>query len=103
MEMKEPTVKEIKVFVEDDQIKLKRNHAFTLYNDEVITWTCDHLLAVHFPPESPLAAENLGRTSNLIRKNKTTPHLPYKYSIAVYDGRKVLILDPVMIDVPPEN
>jgi hypothetical protein len=101
--MKEPTMKEIRVEVEGDRIKLKRNHAFTLYNDELITWTCNHVFAVHFPPGSPFAAENHGRTSTLIRTKATTPHLPYEYTVAVHDGIKVLILDPVLIDVPPEN
>ena len=96
----------IPIEVAEGEIRLGRNHAAAVHTDERIVWTCKEcLFAVQFPPGSPFRVENLGHASSLTVAKEAQAHVPYKYTIAVHDDRnkRVLILDPVIIFIPPRG
>ena len=96
----------IKIDVSAGEIKLQRNHAVAAYSDEKITWSCEGcFFAVQFPPGSPFRVVNSGKVSTVIMPEDSIPCLPYKYTIAAFDpaGKQVLIVDPVLVRIPPNG
>ncbi|MCJ7524633.1 MAG: hypothetical protein MUP71_05335 [Candidatus Aminicenantes bacterium] len=106
MEMRTQKEFRINIDVSDGEIKLERNHAVAAYADEVITWSSEGcVFAVQFPPGAPFTVENNGNLSTMIMPKDAIPCLPYKYTIAAFDNKhdKVLIVDPVLVRIPPKG
>ena len=106
MEMAKAREFEIKISIQDGEIRLGRNHAIAAFPDEAVVWTCpEHAFAVQFSPDAPFEVANGGNRSVLKRTRNVPPSQPFKYTIAVYDEKikKVLILDPVYIEIPPRG
>jgi hypothetical protein len=94
----------IDIDVSEGKIRLGRKHAVAAFTDEVITWVCkDYLFAVQFPPDSPLQVTNQGKLSTMTMPKEAISSFPYKYTIAVFADNKVLILDPVLVPIPPRG
>lgn len=106
MAIKTKEVIPISIDVSEGEIKLERNHAVAAYAHEKITWSCaDCFFAVQFPPGAPFRVENTGKISTMIMPEDAIPCLPYKYTIAAFDrtGNQVLIVDPVLVRIPPKG
>jgi len=107
MEGTREKVYEIKIETEGGMIRLHQNHAVAVFTNSVIKWTCDkYPFAVQFKPGSPLQAKRGENNSFVLDMGeKATLYCTYKYTIAVYDtdNKMVLILDPVLVPIPPKG
>jgi hypothetical protein len=78
-------------------------YAMAAWKGSTVTWMCDHPFAIGFEPGSDLAAEKKAKVWEVVIPRKPQ-HFMYKYTIAVaIPNGRVLIMDPVLVPIPPEN
>jgi hypothetical protein len=96
----------IKIGVEGDKIMLGPRPDIVVCRGDKIEWQCEFPYAIHLGSNSPLnrmayssEKEANGKIRDFVMEEM--PYGSYKYSIAVYNGKKVIIEDPFII-VRPE-
>lgn len=85
------------------KIRLGENYAIAAYTGSKITWAYPGPFAVQFEPGAPFRVLNNGKLATVIIPKNARPYYPYKYTIAVFTGKAVLILDPVLVRIPPDD
>ncbi len=78
-------------------------YAMAAKKGSTVIWMCDYPFAIEFEAESDLIAVKKAKTWQLVIPKKPQ-HFMYKYTIAVgINHDSILILDPVLVPIPPEN
>lgn len=85
------------------KIRLGENYAIAAYTGSKITWAYPGLFTVQFEPGAPFRVVKNGDSASVIIPKNAKPYYPYKYTIAAVAGKAVLILDPVLVRIPPSS
>lgn len=96
----------IEMTTNGERIKLGENYAIAVYEGSKITWkweTGNYPFAIQFGPKVPLLPAKDKAISIVIDEVASEPYLPVKYTIAAFVDGKVLILDPVLVRIPPSD
>lgn len=85
------------------KIRLGEKYAIAAYTGSRIIWTYPGPFAVQFEPGAPFRIVKNGNSVTVTIPKNARPYYPYKYTLAVFTGKAVLILDPVIIRIPPDK
>jgi hypothetical protein len=85
------------------KISLGEEYAIAAYTGSKITWTYPGPFAVQFEPGTPFRVLKNKDSATMIIPKNARPFYPYKYTIAVFTGKAILILDPVIVRIPPDS
>lgn len=106
MERGEARDRTIEMTTNGERIKLGENYAIAAYEGSRITWKWqagNYPFSVQFGPKAPLLPAKEKAVSIVIDEVVAEPFMPTKYTIAAFVDGKVLILDPVLVRIPPSE
>ena len=93
----------IEIEVLGGKIDLGEKYAIAAYTDSTITWTYNGPFAVQFEPDTPFQVVKNGDSATVTIPREARLYHPYKYTIAVDANKEVLILDPLVVRIPPRG
>jgi len=97
---------EIPIKIAQGKIDMSDKYALTVSADDNIKWTCDFTFEVVFERDAPFDQVKNADSKVKEKKVKSTAEFnrAYKYTVIVVDNNcKLLILDPIIIVIPPSN
>ncbi|MBN2345340.1 MAG: hypothetical protein JXO51_03045 [Candidatus Aminicenantes bacterium] len=104
--MEARTEKEVEIHVKlrEGRIDMGEKYAYAVEAGATIKWVCAQPLAILLEWDAPFEIKYKSAKSTVVQATKEgVPNRLYKYGIAVFDGEKVLTLDPVLVFAPPRG
>jgi hypothetical protein len=93
---------EIVISVMDGHINMGEKYAYAVPPESTIKWKCKYKFNLQFDSDAPF--EVVPQTDMTIAKKVKSTAIPnhlYKYTVAVSTPDAVLLLDPIIVIIPP--